>query len=639
MMLRRSLHLEPAIRAIVAGLTLLCAVWLYVGEDRSWAFGGMLLVCGLNLPGAARFCRLERLLRAWGLRSEAEALRVTTCAQARAEYLETLDLLREVVLELAVDGSLVRASERWAELFGVQAPASRPFRLIDQVSEEDQASLTMLLDALLKGELELLNTRFRTASPGGRTRWLEGKFVLNRQEGVLQGIRGVLSDVTDSYLQEQRIFHMEMHDALTGLPNRARLESWVAEALGQARERGLKVGLLFLDLDHFKQINDIHGHRLGDELLLAVGHQLGGCLRDGGLLARWGGDEFVVLLPGLTHAELVREVGERLRQAVRRLRPAVRPDLRITASLGGAVFPEDAVDAETLFIQADKALDFAKSQGRDNTQLHGDMRSQARALRDFELCSRLAQAVRQAQIEVHYQPVVDARSGAVVGVEALARWKDEKYGQVGPDVFIPMAEELGLISELGEVMMERSLAWFSQRAGRDDLRLSINVSNRQQVTSDFAGSLLERVRRHGIRPDQVKLEITESVAVEGVSAASRCLKELSAQGFLLSIDDFGTGFSSLSQLHTLPVDELKIDRSFVRRLRTREGRAIVKAIVDMAHDLGLVLVAEGVEDAETAELLRGLGVEMLQGYYFSRPLPPEECERFLGPVRSLACAM
>ena len=441
-------------------------------------------------------------------------------------------------------------------------------------------------------------------------------------------------------LQQRRIAHMARHDALTGLPNRMELESRLDEALAGMRDTGGRVALFFLDLDHFKQVNELHGHKVGDALLRAVGERLRSCLPEEALLARWGGDEFVVLLPGVGAVEEVRQEAEGLLRSLRELPPRGWEGAPITASLGGALVPDDAVSAETLFVQADHALFFAKSQGRDNLQLHGEMNGLGPAYQDFELTSRLVRAIREGRMRPHFQPVVDARSGRVVGVEALARWDDEKYGPVGPDTFIPMAEELGLIDALGELMLEQSLRWFSQHAGRDPgLCLSINVSNRQQATPDFARKLVLWARQHGVRPEQVKLEITESIAVAEVVSASRFLKVLSEEGFQLSIDDFGTGFSSLSQLHALPVDELKIDRSFVRRLRTREGQAIVKAIVDMAHHLELELVAEGVEDEETAGVLRSLGVERLQGYLFSRPLAPEDCERLLRPAPVRARAM
>jgi len=636
-MFRRPVHIEPVLRALAGGLTVAAVVPLYAGAEEGRAvWRAVPLVWGLLLMLSAftGVRPLERLLRRLGLRGEREVLRERT----RVEYLESLGLLQEVVLELSVDGRLVRASERGDAVLG---PGGSPSsRFVDHVHPEDRACVEELLRGLANGEREVLNTRFRTRYPECRPRWLEGRFVLRREEGAARGIHGVVHDVTDRDLQEQRIHHLASHDGLTGLPNRARLESWVEQALARARLQECKVALVFIDLDHFKQINDLHGHRVGDALLRAVSERLRECLREGDWLARWGGDEFVVILPEVRRDDSPREVGERLRQAVRSLCPPEWPDVRLTSSIGVTVQSDETVSAGTLFIQAEQALFFAKAQGRDNVQSHGEMHGTGRAFRDFELASRLDRAIRQKRLEVHYQPVVDARSGAVVGVEALARWRDEKYGQVGPDLFIPLAEQLGLIRELGDLMLEQSLAWFSQLVrGGADLRLSINVSNRQQATADFASSLLERVRRHGLRPGQVKLEITESVAMEGVASASGLLRTLSEQGFLLSIDDFGTGFSSLSQLHVLPVDELKIDRSFVRRLRTREGRAIVKAIVDMAHHLDLVLVAEGVEDAETAEALRELGVEMLQGFYFSRPLAPEDCARFLRPVRARAIGM
>ncbi len=627
-MSRRPVHIEPVVRALAGGLMVASGVPLLLapGAGGPWRWGPLVWGLFWLLSAFTGLRPLERRLRRWGLRGEHECHR----EHVQAEYLSTLGLLREVVLELSLEGTWLRASERGGALFGPDARPGGCF--LELVHPDDRRGVEECLRTLADGELELLDTRFRARLPEARPRWLEGRFVLRRVEGRPQGIHGVVHDITDWELQEQRIHHLASHDVLTGLPNRSRFESWVEQALARAPQQQCRVALVFIDLDHFKQLNDAHGYRAGDALLLAVSQRLRDCLRESDWLARWGGDEFVVLLPEVRREDSPREVGERLRQAVRSLVLEQWPQARLTSSIGVTVQTDECVSAGGLFTQAEQALFFAKAQGRDNVQVHGDMHDTGRAFRDFELASRLDRAIRQKLLTVHYQPVVDARSGAVVGVEALSRWCDEKYGQVGPDLFIPLAEQLGLIRELGEVMMEQSLAWFSPRARGGNLRLSINVSNRQQVTADFATSLIERVRRHGLRPEQVKLEITESIAMEGVASASGLLRTLSEEGFLLSIDDFGTGFSSLSQLHVLPVDELKIDRSFVRRLPTREGRAIVKAIVDMAHHLDLVLVAEGVEDAETAEMLRELGVEMLQGFHFSRPLAPDDCARLLDPA-------
>ena len=644
-MSRWPVHVEPVIRALLSGLLVIGALLLPLHGGLAWTVRGALLVCGLDVWQSALTGRglVEGLLVRLGLRPGRDTARALVerqaAAEAWAEHLSALELLHDVVVVLTVDGGVMRVSERWSELFGpvsLEAPRSR---LVEQVHPGDRGALEASLTGLVKAGRGRVETRFRTLRAQGGEHWVEGTFVVQRQQGRVRGLCGVLRDVTDCVLQEQLLSHMSLHDSLTGLPNRLQLERRVDEAVESARRLERKVALLFIDMDNFKQIDDLHGHKMGDELLLALSLQMRGCLGEEALLARWGGDEFVVLLPEVSQLDEVRQVAERLRQSLRSTRSGEQLGLHLTASIGGAVVPDDALSAEALFIQADNALFFAKSQGRDNLQLSSDMHARDPAWRDFDLTSRLVRAIRQGLLRAHYQPVVDARTGDVVGVEALARWHDETYGQVAPDTFIPMAEEMGLIRELGERMLEQSLEWFAPHARRDrGLCLSINVSNRQQVSSDFASKLVQGVRHHGVRPEQVKLEITESIAMEGVLGASDFLKGLREAGFLLSLDDFGTGFSSLSQLHALPVDELKIDRSFVRRLCTREGRAIVKAIVDMAHHLELEVVAEGVEDEETAEQLRALGVERLQGFHFSRPLAPEVCERLLRPLPAL-CVM
>ncbi len=424
------------------------------------------------------------------------------------------------------------------------------------------------------------------------------------------------------------IREMATHDTLTGLPNRLLLEERIDAAIAQARADGAKVAVLFIDLDNFKQINDSQGHKTGDQLLVAVSRVLQAHLRAGDTLARWGGDEFVVLVPDLRHSAQARAIAEALTAQVQKELFSGLTDPYITLSIGVALFPDDADSGEALLMQADKALFFCKSQGRNNIQAFSEMCHRGVGHRDVGLTTRLTAAVRQRLIQVHYQPVIDARSGNPVAVEALARWHDPEHGWVSPALFVPMAEELGLIHDVGHQVVERALADFSRCEMKDSLRLGVNISNRQLLSKTFVRNLCELAARYDVAVSRLKLEVTESVALEAGGARER-LRELSAAGFVISLDDFGTGFSSLSRLHELTVDEIKIDSAFVRRVKTRQGRVIVKTIVSLGQALNLGVVAEGVEDEETAAILREIGVEFLQGHYFGAPVPSEQCVQFM----------
>lgn len=438
---------------------------------------------------------------------------------------------------------------------------------------------------------------------------------------------------------------MALHDALTGLPNRLLLEDRTDMALAHARRQGGKVAMLFIDIDNFKHVNDLHGHKAGDQLLVLIGSMLRARLRESDTLARWGGDEFVVLLPDPGDYSGARAVAGKLMTAVQQRLRVDHMDNSVTLSVGIALYPDDADSCETLLVQADKALFFAKSQGRNNIQVFSDMRDRGLGYGDFDLTSRFSAAVKEKQIQVHYQPVVDAGTGRPTAVEALARWHDPKYGWVAPGVFIPMAENLGLIHEVGRQVLEQALTHFATSPFKDSLCLAINISNRQLQSRTFVDEIKGMVDSHGLPPSKLKLEITESIAF-GIGDAQGCLRELHNAGFLISLDDFGTGFSSLSRLHEVTVQELKIDISFVRRIHIPQGRMMIKTITEMAHAMKLNVVAEGVEDRETAELLRDMGVENLQGYYFGRPVSCEECVRVMGencgsesvPTETLAAA-
>ena len=643
--MRRQPYIEPTIRTIAGALILACASLIYFYPHGAWLWLAILFFMGFNLfqSGLTKYCILEKMLKKLSFRSELDEIKslsqANAAAEARAAFYDTLDLLNEVVIELSPDGTLAFLTDHWLKLMGSAYTSNAHFLghpFIVFIHKQDRGLLNSQLDTLLKGARETVSLRFRMSREDQEEHWVEGKFALNRQHGRVQGVRGVLRDVTEAHMQEKRISHMAMHDALTRLPNRAHLDERIREAVEHSRATGSKFALLFIDLDNFKQINDLRGHKSGDQLLVDVSQILRAHLRETDVLARWGGDEFVVLLPFSHDAEIAHTVAGELMRKLQLNLEKMYSDLFVTLSIGIAVFPDDAENGEALLVQAYKALFYAKSQGRNNIQMFGDLHTRAAGYEEVELTSRFVAAVKQCQLQVYYQPVMDAGNHErIAGFEALARWHDDQYGWVSPANFIPLAENMGLIQEVGRQVLEEALHHFAQFDGLcTDLKLAVNVSKRQVMSDDFYPMLIEMAQRHGISPCQIKLEITESIALLGIERAKGHLQKLSDAGFTLSLDDFGTGFSSLSHVHELPFDEIKIDISFVRRIKSPEGRVLVRTIVEMAHAMQLALVAEGVEDMETALILQEMGVEMLQGYYFSRPMPKESCAGFIAGLSS-----
>ena len=546
-------------------------------------------------------------------------------------FVRTLDMLDEAVVEMAPDGRVLGANSGWWRLAGT--PPATDYRLQDGVHAGDRDAVLTLLRELAQGSRGEYRGRLRLRGEGHEERWLECRFVAEPgDDGRVRGIRGVLRDITKSYLQERHISHMALHDALTNLPNRALLEDRIRKALQLARRSQHHVAVCFVDLDHFKNVNDAYGHKVGDALLVALAQMLKTLLRDGDTLARWGGDEFVVLLPELASAEAVRPVAQKLLEAMRRTVELEGLSINVTFSMGISVFPDDGGDADGLLAQADRAMFYAKSQGRNSFQMFGDMSHKGLGRKELYIQSRLAQAIREGQIAVWFQPLVAAAPrvdgcARLVAVEALARWHDAEHGPISPASFIPIAENLGLIGELGNLVRRQALEQFRLwRVEHPALHLALNVSKRQLFAADFIEALNDDVRRYDIPPSAVVIEVTESVALMDVDFAEDRLRHLAAAGFVLSIDDFGTGYASLSQLHDLPVGELKIDISFVRRVHAPEGLRMVQAIINMAQALRLRTVAEGVEDERTAAVLREAGVDLLQGYHFGRPAPAAELQ-------------
>ena len=550
--------------------------------------------------------------------------------QEQKSYLDTLAILEEAVIEFDGDCRIQRASPGWGTLTGQTDSIGHP--LGDFIHAQDMETLQAQCLRLIDGTQTQATLRLRLAVPGDAAEtWVEARLLaFGCAPGQNASIRGVLRDITQTYQHEQQITHMALHDALTQLPNRTLLEDRFRVALRLATRRQDKVGICFIDIDHFKVINDTLGHKAGDRLLVAFARRLAEQLRGGDTLARWGGDEFVLLLPGMDSESGIRQVTDKVVSALQLPLAVDGTDIRVTFSMGAAVFPVDGDNMETLFSHADQAMFHAKAQGRNQACFFQDMSRRQISRKQLYVQNRLATAIDRQAVETWFQPIVNATTGRVTAVEALARWHDAEQGWISPSLFIPMAENLGLINELGSHILTASLDAFAQfRARGLDILLAVNISKRQLAVSAFPEWLLAEVRQRGLHPGQIVLEVTESVALNDVERAAIRVQELRQAGFLIAIDDFGTGYSSLSQLHELQAIELKIDISFVRRLDDPAGLSMVQAIIGMANALGMKTVAEGVETPAVANTLRTLGVHCLQGYLYAHPMPQADIEAWL----------
>jgi diguanylate cyclase (GGDEF)-like protein len=430
---------------------------------------------------------------------------------------------------------------------------------------------------------------------------------------------------------------LAMHDVLTGLPNRTLLTDRLDQAIAFTERTRTHLALVYLDLDKFKLINDTQGHKVGDQVLIALANRLRQVVRKSDTVARWGGDELIVLLPGLQDPD-ARPICMRLKDTVQKL-IAQQDGFFVTMSMGVAIYPTDATEPDQLLQAADAALYLAKSRAGNEVVLFSDNAALKSFRKKDNIRALLKHAIAEDRLQVFFQPIVDARTSRVVGAEALARWFEEGHGAVSPSVFIPLAENAGLIDDLGRQVLEKALRQLNLCHQQGfPLSLAINVSLRQLLRHGFTKDLLLLAKQVGLKLEslsQVTLEITETQALLGITTEARRFQELALAGFRLSIDDFGQGHSSLASLHEMPVEELKIDIQFVQNLHTKKGRRIVQTIVELSRTLGLAMVAEGVETPEQRDILKDMGVQRLQGYLFSKPLPDPE---FLAYLKSQAAS-
>jgi diguanylate cyclase (GGDEF)-like protein/PAS domain S-box-containing protein len=449
---------------------------------------------------------------------------------------------------------------------------------------------------------------------------------INDREGKAAGAVIVFRDVSAARAMSLQMTHAAEHDFLTGLPNRMLLNDRIAQAIVGAKRHATQVAVLFLDLDGFKHINDSLGHSVGDQLLQSIGKRLVECGRASDTVSRQGGDEFVVLLSEVHRSEDAAIAAARMLTAVAEAHVLDEHELHVTTSIGVSVFPDDGEDAETLIKNADTAMYQAKENGRQSYQYFKPAMNE-RAVERQSLEEGLRRALERNELSLHYQPKVDFKTGAIAGAEALLRWAHPTRGAISPAQFIPVAEECGLIVPIGRWVLrqacEQARAW--AKAGLPAATMAVNVSAKEFRGETFLKQLLEILGETGLDPSLLELELTESVLMKHAESAASILQTLRDSGVQVAVDDFGTGYSSLSYLRKFPIDALKIDQSFVGRIgTTADDASIVTAVIGMAQSLKLRVVAEGVETLEQSRFLQAHACDEAQGYYFSRPVPPEQ---------------
>ena len=441
---------------------------------------------------------------------------------------------------------------------------------------------------------------------------------------------GTLTDITAQKDAERRARELADFDPLTGLPNRRLLSDRFNQLLASAEREGSEIALIFLDLDHFKRVNDSLGHSVGDELLRAVAHRLSSVVRKVDTLARLGGDEFIIALPGI-RAGAAAEVASRLLEVCATPFSVGGHDLIITPSLGISLYPDDGRDFEILLRNADAAMYKAKEAGRNAFRFYSSEMNVA-TLKHLLMESGLRRGLGAREFVLHYQPLVHVESGDIIGVEALIRWQNPEVGLVPPDQFIHVAEDIGLINPIGEWVLREACrqlrVW--QDAGLPTLMIAVNVSPVQFRQPGFVDTVAGALAASGLNPRFLELELTERTVMQDAEQTLDTLLELNRMGVELAVDDFGTGYSSLAYLKRFPVGKLKIDRSFIRNLEfDMDDRAITSTILSMGRGLRLEVLAEGVETQQQYDILRSFGCELVQGYHFSRPLPPDQFVAFL----------
>jgi diguanylate cyclase (GGDEF)-like protein/PAS domain S-box-containing protein len=549
-----------------------------------------------------------------------------------------VDAAPECVKLMKADGTLIQINP--AGLVMIEADSAEAVVgqcVFDLVAPEYRDRFQAFVERAAQGERGSLE--FEIVGLKGTRRWLDTHAVPFRSRATngTPLLVAVTRDITKRKHAERDLVELAHHDALTGLPNRLLFTDRLRQAMVEARRHERLVGVALLDLDQFKKINDTLGHTTGDVLLVQVGERLRAALRAGDTIARLGGDEFTLVLTDMAHVDDATTVLQKIQGAFEEPFQVDGREFFVTASIGITLFPFDDQDVQALLRNADIAMYRAKESGRNTWQFYAAEMT-AKASESLTIENELRGAIERGELELHYQPQVSLTTGRVTGVEALLRWNHPRLGAVAPDRFIPIAEEVGLIVPIGVWVLRTACkqAQHWHQTGSPSLRVAVNLSARQCREPDFTEAVRWALTDSGLPPEALELEVTESLLLRKIGGTATALEQLDALGVRFTIDDFGTGYSSLSYLKRLPIDALKIDRSFVRDIADDpDDAAIVRAIITMAGSLGIEVVAEGVETLEQLNFLQANGCDLMQGYYFSKPQPAAAITQMLRDGKTL----
>ncbi|HUL56995.1 MAG TPA: EAL domain-containing protein [Usitatibacter sp.] len=529
---------------------------------------------------------------------------------------------------VTTEGKFIQANKAFSDMLGRNPAQMLEAKLEELVNPDDIDALRGPVEKLVQGELSTVHTEIRAKHRDGADVWIALNISLARDwQFRTHNLIVQAQDVSARRRAEAELYHNAYHDSLTQLSNRVHFDEQLNRAIARVqRHPEQRFAVMYLDFDRFKLVNDSLGHKAGDELLVSVGKRLKAMLRETDVLARLGGDEFAILVEDLRHQRDAVELAERIHKELEKPVRLGPMDVAVSASIGITFSTNNYQSSDDIVRDADIAMYKAKSKGKAQTALF-DSSQHATVSAQLQLETELRKALGKGQIYLEYQPICTLKNAKLVGFEALARWNHPERGLLEPSMFIPVAEETGLIVPLGNwVLAEACRQMRDWRAIRDgtDLRMSVNVSSLQLTHPDFVSHVGRSLQAAEMKPSQLTLEVTESVLMNGIENAVSTLTALRQMGVQLSIDDFGTGYSSLSYLATLPIDALKVDRSFIDRMsRDSEGSEIVKAIFKLGQALSKVVYAEGIETSAQLALLRELGCEFGQGFLLSRPVNAE----------------